>query len=80
MFLEQEQEVTSLKTKIEELSPVVTDSKTKVEKRPSWLEEGPVEKFDKCSLFPIPTINLPAKISYYNGKKSFLMIFFMLYV
>lgn len=69
MILEQDQEVTSLKTKIEELSPVVTDSRTKVEIRPSWLQEGPIEKFDKCSIFPIPTLSLPQKISYYNGKE-----------
>lgn len=64
---QQEEETSSLKTKLVELSPDVFDSRTQIEKKPSWLPEGPIQKFDKC-VVTIPAKGVPNKISYYNGK------------
>ncbi|XP_074039685.1 uncharacterized protein [Leptinotarsa decemlineata] len=60
---EREDEDISMKIKLQELAPDVTDD-ISLSKRPSWLQDE-INKMDMCK-FPIPHRVMPEKVSFYT--------------
>ena len=75
-YVEEDNEKEPIFEQVQEISPLIRDD-LPVDKRPSFLPEGPIEKHDVCHYpIPVPTYlkGENAKLTYYTGKEIQVLI------